>query len=205
MLGIGLDIEDWDLQDWITARRHQHHVVHKPRWWRYYLPQVFQPDTYRSHCTRSDSHESHPIFLHWRQWRWRCLIIDRLSVALMSGLKVSRKILNSHQLPTVLSTKVIWPHCSTFNNTQHLINFLRRFVTISMTWLGMFCFNLISPSLTFVHLSFHAGVQPLAMISAVPHWINDNTFEDAIREYQLEEQDNVEDNESWGAGWWCGD
>jgi hypothetical protein len=34
------------------------------------------------------------------------------------------------------------------------------------------------------------------MISAVPHWINDNTFEDAIREYQLEEQDNVEDNES---------
>ncbi|KAG1865455.1 hypothetical protein DFJ58DRAFT_864495 [Suillus subalutaceus] len=42
---------------------------------------------------------------------------------------------------------------------------------------------------------FHAGVEPLAMISAAPHQINDNTFEDAIREYQLEEQDNVEDNE----------
>jgi hypothetical protein len=44
--------------------------------------------------------------------------------------------------------------------------------------------------------SFHAGVQPLAMISAAPHRINDDAFEDAIREYQLEEQDNVEDNES---------
>jgi hypothetical protein len=44
--------------------------------------------------------------------------------------------------------------------------------------------------------SFHAGVQPLAMISAAPHQINDDEFEDAIREYQFEVQDNVEDNES---------
>ncbi|KAG1868654.1 hypothetical protein F4604DRAFT_1927193 [Suillus subluteus] len=43
---------------------------------------------------------------------------------------------------------------------------------------------------------FHAGVEPLAMILAAPHRINDDAFEDAIREYQLEEQDNVEDNES---------
>lgn len=47
---------------------------------------------------------------------------------------------------------------------------------------------------------FHAGVQPLAMILAAPHRINDDAFEDAIREYQLEEQDTVEDNESSGAG-----
>lgn len=204
MLGIGLDIEDWDLQDRITARRHQHHVVRKPKWRRYHLPQVFQPHAYRSRCTRSDSRESHPVFLHWSQWHWRCVVIDRLSVALTSGLQVSRKISNSHQLPTVQSTKVIWPRCSAFNNTQRLINFSRRFVTISMTRLGMFHFNLISPSLTFVLSSFHAGVQPLAMISAAPVRINDDAFEDAIREYQLEEQDNVEDNESWGAGWWCG-
>jgi len=114
----------------------------------------------------------------------------------MSGLKVSSKISNSLRLPMVLSTKVIWPCCSAFNNTQHLINFLRSFVTISMTQLGMFHFNLISPSLTFMLSSFHAGVQPLAMISAAPHQINDDEFEDAIREYQFEVQDNVEDNES---------
>jgi len=52
-----------------------------------------------------------------------------------------------------------------------------------MTWLSMFHFNLISSSLTFMLLSFHAGVQPLAMILAAPHWIDDDAFEDVIREY----------------------
>jgi hypothetical protein len=34
------------------------------------------------------------------------------------------------------------------------------------------------------------------MILAAPHQINDDTFEDAIQEYQFEAQENVEDNES---------
>ena len=64
-----------------------------------------------------------------------------------------------------------------------------------MTRLGMLHLNFTSPSLTFVLLSFHAGVGALTMSSAAS-WIGDEAFEDAIREYQLEEQDDAEDNES---------
>ncbi|OJA20058.1 hypothetical protein AZE42_11806 [Rhizopogon vesiculosus] len=45
---------------------------------------------------------------------------------------------------------------------------------------------------------FHAGVESLIALSATSR-VGDKAFEDAIREYQLEEQDDMEASESGGS------
>ncbi|KAG1848491.1 hypothetical protein DFJ58DRAFT_889959 [Suillus subalutaceus] len=163
MLGIGLDIEDWDLQDRITAKK-----AINIMWF----------------ANRNDEGIIYYTYFNPIPTEVVALVLTAMShipssVALTSGLKVSRKISNSHQLPTVLSTKVILASLQHFQ--QH---------TAPYKLLEKICDNLHDTA------RFHAGVEPLAMILAAPHRINNNAFEDAIREYQLEEQDNVEDNES---------
>ncbi|OAX32087.1 hypothetical protein K503DRAFT_787432 [Rhizopogon vinicolor AM-OR11-026] len=75
---------------------------------------------------------------------------------------------------------VISAYCSALTSAQRLANSSREFVSVCVTQLGIE--SLITSSATFC--------------------IDDKAFEDAIREYQLEEQDNVEASESGGS--WTG-
>jgi hypothetical protein len=65
-----------------------------------------------------------------------------------------------------------------------------------MTGLGTSHCNFACANLTFVLLSLHAGVEALVTMMSAVSRIGNKAFDDVIREYQLEEQDDAEASES---------
>ncbi|KAG2090763.1 uncharacterized protein F5147DRAFT_25840 [Suillus discolor] len=65
----------------------------------------------------------------------------------------------------------------------------------SITGFGTSHYIFASANLTSVLLSSHAGVEALTLLSAASR-IGDKAFDDAIREYQLEEEEGAEANRS---------